>query len=327
MKDSQDAKTSPGAASDRVDGLGKLRTWWHTLLTQVFKHLLSTAYAVKGEQQVGQMPLRVDIQLIRRDDGFLTELVQRELSVLIPLLNRVTLIEFKGPTDDVKRGDLAKVMGSTLLWHGQYSELIPQNELSLIILAPCRTEAQRLEMECLNLQLTEREPGLHQVAGAIFPTWFVETNVMAELMQPILSLFSRVFLKEHRRIISELWSRGHTEVLAFVLQQVQQFRTLGEGFAMQHAETKQMRILEDELLMNLPEATPAEKRLQGLSPQDRVRGLSPEDRVQGLSPEDRVQGLSPSERLCDLSVDEFFAGLTQEQAERFKQLLQRKSKE
>ena len=85
---------------------------------------------------------------------------------------------------------------------------------------------------------------------------------------------------------------------------------------MQHAETKQMRILEDELLMNLPEATPAEKRLQGLSPQDRVRGLSPED---------RVQGLSPSERLCDLSVDEFFAGLTQEQAERFKQLLQRKS--
>jgi len=35
---------------------------------------------------------------------------QRDLSVLVPLLNRFTLIEFKGPTDSLAPGDVARAM-------------------------------------------------------------------------------------------------------------------------------------------------------------------------------------------------------------------------
>ena len=58
---------------DRSDRPGKTRTWWHPLLARLMDHLLSTAYSVQEEVSVGQLPLRVDILLIRREDGQLPE--------------------------------------------------------------------------------------------------------------------------------------------------------------------------------------------------------------------------------------------------------------
>ena len=57
---------------------------------------------------------------------------RRDLSVLVPLLNRFTLIEFKGPTDALERGDLAQLVGCAFLWHSQQEASIPQAEISLI---------------------------------------------------------------------------------------------------------------------------------------------------------------------------------------------------
>jgi len=59
---------------------------------------------VRDEVLVGKLPLRVDILLIRREAGHLPETSRRDLSVLLPLLNRFTLIEFKGPTDTLEPG-------------------------------------------------------------------------------------------------------------------------------------------------------------------------------------------------------------------------------
>ena len=129
---------------------------------------------------------------------------------------------------------------------------------------------------------------------------------MAERGQPVFSLVSRVFLSEHERIISELRNAGHGALLAYVLQQIQQFRTLGEDFAMQHTDTQYLGPLEEELLTAVLQAAPVEKRLEGLSAEERVRGLAPEERVRGLAPE------------------ELAAGLTPEQAARLRELLERK---
>jgi hypothetical protein len=70
-----------------------------------------------------------------------------------------------------------------------------------------------------------------------------------------------------------------------MLQQVQQFRRLGEDFAMQHKDSEYLGEVEDQLLATVPEGVPVEKRLQGLSPEDRLRGLSPEEMIAGLSEE------------------------------------------
>ena len=126
-------------ASDRTDRPGKTRTWWHPLLVRLLDHELASAYSVRDEVLVGKLPLRVDILLIRREAGQLSEASRRDLSALIPLLNRFTLIEFKGPTDALESGDLAQLVGCSFLWHSQQTERLPQTDVSLIVLAPSLT--------------------------------------------------------------------------------------------------------------------------------------------------------------------------------------------
>ena len=143
--------------SARADRPGKTRTWWHPLLARLLDFELATAYAVRDEVLVGKLPLRVDILLIRREAGQLSEAARRDLAVLVPLLNRFTLIEFKGPTDTLEPGDLAQLVGCAFLWHSQQAERIPQADVSLVVLAPSVNEAIRDELRCLGWQIGEHE--------------------------------------------------------------------------------------------------------------------------------------------------------------------------
>ncbi len=152
---------------------------------------------------VGKLPLRVDILLIRREAGQLSETHRRDLSVLVPLLNRFSLIEFKGPTDTLEPGDLAQLVGCSFLWHSQQAERLPQADISLIVLAPNLNDAIRDELHSLGWQVSEHEAGVYRIAGGPFTTWLVETDVMAKRGQPTLSLVSRVFLNEHERISTD----------------------------------------------------------------------------------------------------------------------------
>ncbi|NUQ62715.1 MAG: hypothetical protein HUU20_09510 [Pirellulales bacterium] len=100
-----------------------------------------------------------------------------------------------------------------------------------------------------------------------------------------------------------------------MLQQVHQFRSLGEDFAMQHKDSEYLGQMEEELLTTVLASIPAERRLRGLSPKERLQGLAPEERLQGLAPEERLRGLSP---------EELAAGLSDEQAVELRDLLERK---
>ena len=193
---------------ERTDRPGKTRTWWHPLLVRLFDHALASAYTVRDKVLVGKLPLRVDILLIRREAGELAEASRRDLSALIPLLNRFTLIEFKGPTDALEPGDLAQLVGCSFLWHSQQTERVPQTDVSLIVLAPILNDAAREELRCLGWEDCGHEAGVYRVVGGPFTMWLVETDVMAERGQPILSLVSGVFLNEHRRIIEGVGAYG-----------------------------------------------------------------------------------------------------------------------
>ena len=181
--------------------------------------------------------------------------------MLVPLLNRFTLMEFKGPTDSLQPGDVAYLFGCVFLWHGQQPERIPPDDISLVILAPSGNQAVHDELRCFGWHVSEQELGLHRVSLARFATWLVETDMMAERGQPVLALVSRVFLSEHERIIGELRNTGHAALLAYVLQQIQQFRTLAEDFAMQHSDTQYTGKLEDELLSRRAEGDPCREAI------------------------------------------------------------------
>jgi hypothetical protein len=74
-------------------------------------------------------------------------------------------------------------------------------------------------------------------------------------------------------------------LLCYTLQQIEQFRSLGEKFAMQHADTEYMGELEEELQTAVLEAIPVERRLRGLSPEEVLRRFTPEQVAGGLSDE------------------------------------------
>jgi hypothetical protein len=185
----------------------------------------------------------------------------------------------------------------------------------LIVLAPSVNEAIREELRCLGWHVREHEAGVHRITGGPFTMWLIETDVMAELGQPIFSLVSRVFLNEHERIIEELTRTGHGMLLCYTLQQIEQFRSLGEEFVMQHADTEYMGELEEELQTAVLEAIPVERRLRGLPAEERLRGLPAEERLRGLSPEEVLRRFTP---------EQVAGGLSDEQAARLRELLERR---
>ncbi len=224
----------------------------------------------------------------------------------MPLLNRFTLIEFKGPTDAMERGDFAQLVGCSYLWHSQLSESVPHEEVSLIVLAPAVSGALRDELRLLGFEVSQHEAGIFRVAGLPFATWLVETDVMAERGQPILSLVSRVFLNDRQSIIEKLACAGD-EALAnyhYMVQQVKQFRN-EEDLAMQETISENLEQFDKDLVTKMLEELPVERRLRGLSPEERLRGLSPEELLRALPPE-------------------FVAGLSEEEVARLRELLAQK---
>jgi len=305
---------------------GKTRTWWHPLFARLLDHASGTAYQVLEEVSVGKLPLRLDILLIRREAGQLTAANRQELGSLLPLLNRLTLIQFKGPTDALQRGDFAHLVGYSMLWHGQQLDPIPHNEISLVVSAPTVNQGVREELQLLGCEIHEHEAGIHRVAGPLpFAAWLVENDVLAQRGQAILSLVSRVFLRERKRIIQQLTDAGHLGLLYYALQQVAQFRRSGERFTMDHKDVKYMGEVEEELQMAVLESIPTEKRLQGIPPEERLQGIPPEQWLRGLPPEERLRGLGLTERLRGVSFEELVGDLSEEQRAQLRALLERQS--
>jgi hypothetical protein len=123
---------------------------------------------VLEEVYVGKLPLRVDILLIRREAGQLSEANRRELGSLLPLLNRFTLVQFKGPTDALQRGDFARLVSYSMLWHSQQLDPIPHSDISLLVSAPAVNQGIREELQLLGCEIHEHEAGIHRVAGLYY---------------------------------------------------------------------------------------------------------------------------------------------------------------
>jgi hypothetical protein len=83
---------------------------------------------------------------------------------------------------------------------------------------------------------------------------------------------------------------------------------------MQQALSENLEQFDEELFARMVEEASVEQRLRGLSPEERLRGLPPEERLRGLSSEELLRALPP----------EFVTGLSEEEAARLRDLLERK---
>jgi hypothetical protein len=200
------------------------------------------------------------------------------------------------------------------------------------VIAPRLTKPYREELRSLGVTAQQEEPGIWQLQGGlvVHSTWVLETDELAGLDHPLLTLVSPQFLANRVAIYDLLHQGGYTNLVVYLAQQITQFNLLGKEFAMQHLGT------EDEMqqaIRDLVASWPLEQRLAGVSPRDLlehapqvlrelVATLPPEERLEGLSPEARMEGLSPELRMEGLSPEERLRGLTAEDRERLRQLLQ-----
>jgi hypothetical protein len=273
---------------------GKIRTWWHPLLVSFLRWQLGEYYRLQEEVPVGQMPLRLDILLLRQQQGQLPPQVQQVLAGLADYLGEFTLLEFKSPSDSLRAGDLQTFLAYTLLYRVENDPLLAPERLHLLVLAPRLTRGYRDELRVLGVTARQEQAGIWALEGGPVNhrTWVLETAVLAGLDHPMLTLFSPQFLEQGPQVYAQLRAGGYTQLVVYLAQQIHQFQQQGEEFSMQHlgTEDEMQRVLRD-----LVASLPPEQRLAGLSPEERLQGLALEERLRGLSPEERLRGLTPEE--------------------------------
>jgi hypothetical protein len=314
---SQPASEPPAAAP------GKTRTWWHPLLAGLLRWQLGSHYLLQEEVNVGKKPLQIDILLLQKIQGELPPEARRILAGLAEYLGELTLLEFKSPSDTLRAGDFQTFLAYALLYRAQNGPLLDPGKLHLVVIAPRLTEPYREELRLLGVTVLPQEPGIWRLEGgvAVHPTWVLETEVLAGVSHPLLTLFSPWILRDRLRTYDSLRQGGYADMMVYVAQQIRQFQSLGKDFAMQHlgAEDQMPQVLRDFLA-----SLSLEERLVGISPKELLQGLSPDQLQQAWrnllvsrSPEERLEGLSPEERL---------RGLSPEELERLRQLLQAQAK-
>jgi hypothetical protein len=305
---------------------GKIRTWWHPLLANLLRWQLGSHYHLEEEVPVGQKPLQIDILLLHKEQGELPASARRLLAGLVEYLGEYTLLEFKSPSDTLRAGDFQTFLAYALLYRAQNHSLLEPARLHQLVLAPRLTRPYRDELQTLGVTVEPQERGIWRLQGGLIVhrTWVLETEELAGLEHPLLTLVSPRFLNDRVATYDSLHQGGYTELVVYLAQQIRQFSLRGKEFAMPHLGSEdQMRQTLRDFLATLP----AEELLEGLSRQagrqalrDFLATLSPEELLRGLSPEKKRQ--AARDLLASLPPEERLQGLSPEELERLRQLLQ-----
>jgi hypothetical protein len=197
-----------------------VRTWWHPLLTSLLRWQLGDHYHLQEEVPVGLKPLQIDILLLQKGQGELPPKAQRVLAGLAEHFGELTLVEFKSPSDTLRAGDFQTFLAYAQLYRAQHEPLREPSRLHLLVLAPQLTRPYRDELRVLGVTAQPEGPGTWRLHGglAVHPTWVLETQELAGLSHPLLTLFSPRFLEDGVGTYDALRRGGYTELVVYLAQ-------------------------------------------------------------------------------------------------------------
>jgi hypothetical protein len=186
------SQTQQQPAAEPESRPGKIRTWWHPLLANMLRWQLGSHYEVQEEVPVGKKPLQIDLLLLHREQGELPAKVRQSLAGLVEYLGEFTLVEFKSPSDTLRVGDCQTLLSNALLDRAQNDPLLAPDRLHLLVLAPRLTKPFREELRVLGVIAQQQGAGVWSLEGGLVmhPTWVLETEELAGLSHPLLTLFS-----------------------------------------------------------------------------------------------------------------------------------------
>jgi hypothetical protein len=250
---------------------------------------VGSRYRLQEEVPVGQKPLQIDLLLVQQEAGELPAGARQILAGLVEYLGEFTLLEFKSPTDALRAGDFQTLLAYALLYRAQNDPLLDPNKLHLLVLAPQLTSPYREELRTLGVTPQPVENGIWRLQGGavVHPTWVVETEQLAGVNHPLLSLFSPMVLHNGRATFEMLQQGGYLDLVIHFVEGVRQLLADRKELTMQR--------LQDEREMRQV----LQAFLASLSPRERLEGLSLEERLEGLSPEELKELAELARRLSE----------------------------
>lgn len=142
--------------------------YWHPILTQLLRQFYGDRLEIQEEVNLGELPLRVDLVLIKRAPG-----------VVLPYpfnhLGDVTLLSYKGPEDTASQVDLRQLEIYALLYQDRFN-LPRRSDLTLWLVASkfARQLSQRDGAHLTRAQMVGAGVRTGKLDG--FPTCLVNLN-------------------------------------------------------------------------------------------------------------------------------------------------------
>lgn len=263
-------------------------TAWHPMLVALLEFYLPAGWQLQPEFLLNRLPLRVDIvilRLIAEQAG-----TPRKLHSILDYLRPHTLIEHKGPTDDLAAEDVPTLLG----YAGQYMRLAKVREPADLCLMVVCDHIPRAFLKQIERHEGKLEPiggGLWRGKVAGFALHGVETRDACRQSpsERLLYAFSRSYLAAPAGLLP--MDPEERRVYTALYEQVEQFRRNRGPMAMKDYE--EAKEIHDELLDRYFEKMPpekvAQKVAQKLTPEQRLAGLTPDEILNALTPEAREQ--------------------------------------
>jgi hypothetical protein len=279
-------------------------TAWQPMLVLVLEQFLPSGWQLIPELLLSRLPQRVDIvilELVGTAPG-----VAHKLHSVFDFLRPHTLIEHKGPTDDLAAED-ALVL---LAYGAQYmrlKKLKDPADLCLMVIADRIPPSFVDQVARLQGSFTQVGKGLWrgELAGAVLHG--VETGKAAKRgsTEELLHMFSRAFLSDPRGGLP--LDEEARKMYTLLLNQVEQFRRMRGETAMKDYELAKMSLAE--LLQ------PAFERMAQEEPERLAKMIPPEHLVKALTREQLATMLTSDE------LAEKFEALPPETKEKIRQRL------
>jgi hypothetical protein len=216
-------------------------TAWHPMLVALLEAFLPSGWQLIPELLLSRLPQRVDIvilELVGSAPG-----VAHKLLSVFNFLRPHTLIEFKGPTDDLAAED-ALVLLAYAAQYMRLKKLKDPDELCLMVIADRITPGFVEQVERLQGSFRQISKGLWQgeLAGAFLHG--VETGPASQTSptERLLYAFSRAFLSNPRGGLP--LDQEERKVYALLQNQVEQFRKIRGETAMKDYELAKMSLAE-----------------------------------------------------------------------------------
>jgi hypothetical protein len=254
------------------------------MLVALLETYLPEGYQLIAEFLLARQSQRVDIVVIRKVD--MAQGPVKKLRSIFDYLRSHTLIEHKGPTDDLAAEDVLTLLGYAYQYM-RIAKVSDPAELCLMVVCDRISPAFTRQVEKHSGGLVEQADGLWQgkIGGFVLHGVEARQAYRRDRTERLLYAFSRAYLSDAAALLP--MDPEEQTVYTWLHQQVEQYRRDRGAMALKDFEALDKSF--EQVVQEFMEKLPVEK-LQGL-----MGKLTPEQRLHGLAPEERLRGLTPEE--------------------------------